>query len=302
MDKENLTQQVRDYFTAILSVDQEKQREAIEKIYEEDCHLQNPYLALQGREEIIRSYNSLAKNNMELGLNIGSISYDNDQQLIMADVQQLLKPKALGGTISINMHYILKLQLEHSDDGLFRIVDQVEIQVAQDLISQMPIIGSWYDSTIRNAVGQISLAGTSLLDYSGFLDFAPKAVDATKSTAHSIRQGLGSIASKGIKLGGSVVAATGVPSLLGGLAGYAKWGAAALIEEGQHQKIDCYSPSCTPGTICYSPTCPRGQAYSYLSKDAITQIVKGAYTGAAKTTSYLTTRSKHDDVPMVNLE
>ena len=68
--------------------------------------------------------------------------------------------------MSVNMHFFLKLQLEKLDeDGMYLIVDHSEIHVAQDLISQMPIVGSWYDSTIRNAVGQASMAGTSLLEY-----------------------------------------------------------------------------------------------------------------------------------------
>ncbi len=67
--------------------------------------------------------------------------------------------------MTIRMHIILKLQLEQGDDGLYRIVNQSEIPVAQDLISQMPILGGWYDSTIRNAVGQISMAGSAVLEW-----------------------------------------------------------------------------------------------------------------------------------------
>jgi hypothetical protein len=66
--------------------------------------------------------------------------------------------------MSISMHYFMKLQVEESDDGLYRIVDHHETHVTQDLISQMPILGGWYNSTIRNAVGQISLAGTSVMN------------------------------------------------------------------------------------------------------------------------------------------
>lgn len=181
------------------------------------------------------------------------------------------------------MHYIMKLQVEPGDDGLFRIADHDEVHVAQDLISQMPILGSWYDSTIRNAVGQISIAGTSLLEYSGFLDFAPRAVDATKSGAASVYGSVGSLSSRVVRLGGSVLNATGVPSLIGGLAGYAKWGAARLIESGKDAKIDCYSPSCSPGLICYSPTCPRSRSYAFLSRGAIQDVIKGVYTGTTKT-------------------
>lgn len=195
--------------------------------------------------------------------------------------------KALGGVMSIRMHFILKLQLEPSEDGLYRIVDHLEIPVAQDLISQMPILGSWYDQTIRNAVGQISMAGTSVLDYTGFLDFAPRAVDATKSTATSLRSAVGSMASSGIRMGGSALAATGVPTLFYGVTDFVKWGAASLIEESKIEKIDCYSVSCTPGTLCYSPTCPRGQSYAWVSRTVVQDIIRGAYIGTGKTISSL---------------
>ncbi len=71
----------------------------------------------------------------------------------------------------------------------------------------------------------------SYIRYTGFLDFAPKAVDATKSTATSIRATAGNVVSSTMRLGGSLLNKTGIPSLLGGVAGVAKWGAASLIEE-----------------------------------------------------------------------
>lgn len=277
MNKDNIIEELRGFLVSILSMDQEKQEIAVNELYDEACLLQSPYMVLSGRAEILRSYKSLSTNNMELTVKIQSITFDPVQQTCLADIKQLIRPKALGGVMSINMHFILKAQLEKSDDGLYRIVDHQEIHVAQDLISQMPILGGWYDGTIRNAVGQISLAGTSLLDYSGFLDFAPRAVDATKSTASSIKNKVTGLASSTLRLGGSALNATGVPSLIGNIAGLVKWGAASLSEQGK-EKIDCYSPTCTPGTICYSPSCPRGKSFSFLSTEAVQDIIKGAYT------------------------
>lgn len=196
--------------------------------------------------------------------------------------------------MSIKVRVILKCQLEQSDDGLFRIVDHQEIPVTQDLISQMPILGNWYDHTIRNAVGQISMTGTSLLDYTGFLDFAPRAVDAAKSTASSLRQSAGCLVSGAFGLGVGALQATGVPSLFSGVGSVVKWGAASLSEEGQKTKVDCYSPSCVPGSICYSPTCPRNQSFSFLSKQSVHDIIKGAYSGAEK--RFLTPTKQ--DLPM----
>lgn len=101
---------------------------------------------------------------MDLKVDIGSITFDTQTLTAMAEIKQIIRPKALGGVMSVNMHFFLKLQVEPVGDN-FLIVDHCEIHVAQDLISQMPILGSWYDSTIRNAVGQATMAGTSLLEY-----------------------------------------------------------------------------------------------------------------------------------------
>lgn len=200
------------------------------------------------------------------------------------------------------MHIIIKLQLELCDDSLYRIVDHKEIPVAQDFLSQMPILGSWYESTIRNAVGQMSMAGSSMLEYSGFLDFAPKAVETTKSTASSLKNKAGSLVTSATQLGGSALEATGVSSVLryktqgleistnplsSGVTGFVKWGAASLIEEGQEIKIDCYSPSCAPGSVCYSPTCPRGQQLRLLSRSTLNDVIRGVYTGTTKRLSIL---------------
>lgn len=288
MDIYNINAEVKSSFLKILCIDEKSQEEEILRVYDIDCHLENSYMILQGRHEIVKSYATLAKNNISLTIAIDSVTYDAQQQLIMADIQQIMKPKALGGLMSIHIHFILKIQLEKSEDGKYRIVDHKEIPVAQDLISQMPIVGGWYESTIRNAVGQISLAGSSVLEYTGFLDFAPRAVDATKSTASSIKSKAGSLVSSATRIGGSALAATGVTSVLSGVTDFVKWGAASLIEEAHQEKIDCYSPSCTPGTICYSPTCPRGQQLKWLSRATVHDIIKGAYTGSSKRISFLT--------------
>ena len=205
----------------------------------------------------------------------------------MADMRQVLRPKALGGVMSINMHYILKLQLECSkEDGLYRIVNHVEIHAAQDMLSQVPILGNFYDHSLRNAVGQISLAGTSLLEYTGLLDLLPAAVAKTKETAASVRNGVGQLANNASGAAGNAFEKTGVNSLFHVAAGYVKWGASALLEEGRGEHVDCYSPTCRPGQTCYSPTCVRGQSYEWLSKDTVSDIIKGAYSTASKRTFF----------------
>lgn len=190
--------------------------------------------------------------------------------------------------MDLTLNFILKLQLEQTH-GKYYIVNHVEIHSAQDMISQMPIIGGFYDHSLRNAVGQMTMAGTSFLQYTGVLDMMPEAVNRTKSTAWAVRGQVGSIASNlsttATGVAGSALERTGMDSFLGGLintaSGYVKWGAGKMIEEGRGQTILCYSVSCAPGKVCYSPTCPRGQSIP-LSKDSLAAIVRGLYSTAAK--------------------
>ncbi|KAI8907863.1 hypothetical protein EDD86DRAFT_208333 [Gorgonomyces haynaldii] len=228
---------------------------------------------------------------MDLFFTVDTVTFDKNSQTVMADVRQVLRPKALGGVMSVNMHYILKLQLEQGDNGLYKIVNHLEIHAAQDMISQVPIIGNFYDQSLRNAVGQISLAGSSLLEYTGVLDMLPKAVEKTKGAASALSRGVGSLASGATGIAGSALERTGVSSLLNYAAGYAKYYGSIMIEEGRGEHVDCYVPTCRPGLLCYSPTCPRGKSYQWMTRDAISDIVKGAYSTAAKRAPFLSTHN-----------
>lgn len=119
--------------------------------------------------------------------------------------------------------------------------------------------------------------------YTGFLDFAPRAVDGVKGGATVVKQKVGSLSSRIAGLGSSALNYTGVTSLVGSTLGLARWGASALIEQGKKEKIDCYSISCCPGQLCYSPTCPRNSSYSFLSSEAVQDIIKGVYSGTSST-------------------
>lgn len=192
----------------------------------------------------------------------------------------------------MKLHHIFKLQLETSDDGLLRVVEHQEIVVAEDMLAQMPLVGNYYQSSLRNAIGQLSLFGAAILDYTGILDLIPAAVQTTKGTASAFKQTAGSLANatktitnKAIHTGGVVLKATGaqpiVDSMLSKATEFAKYGLALVIEEG-YDPVRCYSYVCRPGRQCYVPTCPRSRRYEYLSRKAIHDIVKGAYVGASK--------------------
>lgn len=158
----------------------------------------------------------------------------------------------------------------------------------------MPIVGKWYDGGLRTAVGQLSLAGTSLLDHVGLLDLMPNVVQKTKETAEALIQGAGKVSTQASHIGTSALEKTGVYSVYNAASGYIKgatetamWGACKLRETGKGVKIDCYSISCEPGKVCYSPTCPRGRNISLLSKETFKDIIKGVYQVGGETTGFL---------------
>jgi hypothetical protein len=158
----------------------------------------------------------------------------------------------------------------------------------------MPLFGKWYDGGLRTAVGQLSLAGTSLLEHVGLLDLMPNVVQKTKETAEALVAGAGKVKNQAADLGSSALEKTGVKSVYNAASGYirgatetAKWGACKLMETGKGEKIDCYSLTCEPGKICYSPTCPRGRNISVLSKETFQDILRGVYQVGGETTGFL---------------
>jgi hypothetical protein len=167
-----------------------------------------------------------------------------------------------------------------------------------DMISQMPIVGSWYDGSLRSAMGQISMAGTNILDKTGLLDLVPAIVSKTSETASSVKQNASDLKHMAFDIGSKSLEKTGMQSVFSKYyslaSGYlkdatdtAKWGAASLIENGKGQKVDCYSSTCIPGKVCYSPTCPRGRNVEVLTRESVQNIVRGLYLGVGQRTGFL---------------
>ncbi|KAI8837337.1 hypothetical protein BC829DRAFT_48321 [Chytridium lagenaria] len=213
----------------------------------------------------------------------------------MVDMVQYSSPKALGGMVPIKIHQILKLQLESSPvlgDAFLVIARHHEVHVAQDYIAQLPILGGFYETGIRSALGQLTLAGSAVLEYTGILDTIPRGVNMVKGAAGAARATVGDIVRGARAMGGAAAHASGVDRVyeasvnvggrwageIRGVVGWAADGArttaAHLIEEGKGMRVDCYSPTCKPGQVCYSPTCPRGRSLS-ISVDSF-QMSSGA--------------------------
>ncbi|KAJ3010918.1 hypothetical protein HKX48_007136 [Thoreauomyces humboldtii] len=308
MNVEQLEPHIRSLFRCLLNKDTIIQRQMIERTYFEEARLQNPYLLLSNRDEIVRSYAGLSNSCTELFAIVESVEYDAATQTATVSILQTIKPKALGGVLAITTHQHLVLQLEHDDSitspsRVLRIVDHTEKHTAQALLKQMPILGKYYDTHLRTAMGQIAMTGTSVLNATGLLDLVPAAVRVGTDTATAVRDRTANLASRVRGVAVPALEATGVTPLVRDVYGLtrsaAHWAsvttrdtAARIGEYGKQAAIaatsfsasgqaavDCYSPTCAPGQACYSPTCPRGKTYAHLKEESVAAVVRQVYTG-----------------------
>ncbi|KAJ3082425.1 hypothetical protein HK102_001707 [Quaeritorhiza haematococci] len=269
-------------------------------------------MILNSRHEILVSFQGLASQNTEISSEIDAITYDESNQTAMADLNITINPKALGGLLPIRIHQIIKLALEPGDGPIdshrLFVVRHDEVHVTQKYISQVPIVGSWYDGTIRQAMGKLAVTGSVLLDATGILDWVPVAVETAAGAARTARDIASDAAGNVMEYGSHALSASGVTSLLhtvggvvstvmwnaytttetalqyaGGLTESARVKAAGLVEEGKGLKVHCYSPTCTPGKQCYAPTCVRNRPWGGLSLTvgSAQNVVKGLYANIA---------------------
>ena len=77
MDPDQVTTELPKHFKAMISMDQASQRLSIETIYDPECQFVNPYLVLNGRDEIISSYAALIKSNCDILAKIDSVCEKN---------------------------------------------------------------------------------------------------------------------------------------------------------------------------------------------------------------------------------
>ncbi|TPX57338.1 hypothetical protein PhCBS80983_g03910 [Powellomyces hirtus] len=307
MNVDHIESHLKALFKGVLNKDTVIQRQTIERAYFPEARLQNPYLVRikRGPPEAAPTYGQRLKV---------FVAYDDSTQSATVSIFQTIKPKALGGIMAITTHQQLQLQLERDSDrgSMLRIVDHAEKHIAQDIIKQMPIFGKWYEHGIRTAVGQISMAGTSVLNATGLLDLVPAAVRVGTDTATAVKIKATRIGSRVAEVAAPAWEATGVTPLVRdvygltnravgwatsttrGAAQMTRSAAARLIEDGRGDHVDCYSPTCKPGQNCYSPTCPRGKHIAELSVEMVGDIVKGAYQGVGRlSTGFL---KPHDQV------
>jgi hypothetical protein len=73
MNPESIEASTAEMLTSMYSLDQGKQKAAILAYFDKECRLQNPYLILSTREEIMRLFSSLANQNLALSAEFESI-------------------------------------------------------------------------------------------------------------------------------------------------------------------------------------------------------------------------------------
>lgn len=157
------------------------------------------------------------------------------------DLQEVINPKALGGILPIKIHQVIKLQLESSaasggtlDSRYLYITDHHEVHTVQEYISRIPVVGSWYDGSIREAMGskfesfffttagtpylssfiphfstELMLTGSSLLDATGIMDYVPGVVSSALGVASSAATRVGEVAEGALAVTHRAADATG---------------------------------------------------------------------------------------------
>ncbi|KAJ3038134.1 hypothetical protein HDU99_010328, partial [Rhizoclosmatium hyalinum] len=144
-----LPDQIQTLFTTLLTPDAASTTAAINAFYDKDAKLTNPYLLLNGREDIIKSYNSLISSNLDLDGAITSVVYDPSTQKATVQLTQISQPKALGGLVPIRINQTIDLQLEATgSDGKLYIVSHEEKHIAQEYLSHLPVVGGFYETQL----------------------------------------------------------------------------------------------------------------------------------------------------------
>ncbi|KAI9350255.1 hypothetical protein BDR26DRAFT_852082 [Obelidium mucronatum] len=181
-------QQLKALFSTLLSPDAAATATSINAYYDKDAKLTNPYLLLNGRDDIIKSYATLVASNMDLDGQIDSVVYDPSTQKATIQLVQISQPKALGGLVPIRINQTIDLQLEATDPSnpqKLYIVSHGEKHMAQEYLSHLPVVGGFYETQLRSAVGQLTLAGGEVLEKYKVLDAVPVAVDKAKNAVEN---------------------------------------------------------------------------------------------------------------------
>ncbi|KAJ3075592.1 hypothetical protein HDU98_007574 [Podochytrium sp. JEL0797] len=188
MDASSVPEQITALFKTLTSPDSAASAKAINTFYSADAKYTNPYLLLNGREDIIKSYSTLVQSNMDLDGQIESVVFDAPSQAATVTLVQISQPKALGGLVPIRINQTIQLQLEATDPAKpnqLYIVSHTEKHVAAEYLSHLPLVGGFYETQLRSAVGQLTLAGGEVLEKYKVLDAVPVAVDKAKSAVES---------------------------------------------------------------------------------------------------------------------
>ena len=268
---------------------------------DKECRFENPYLILQGIEEVKNGFDHFVDQSTDISISVKSVLYSFEKQLVGVKLDICFRPKALGGLLPVRISQTLKLQLEYNDPeepmdkSKLIIVEHQEVHKAEEILSQVPIIGQVYDQPFRTTMGKIALTSGSLMSSTRVMDVVPAAVDTAALAAKYTRSSIFNITSSALNVTRSVCYIIGLSSVIKSaetlatsvyqqvtdmtestmnqarhIANRARSKTATWVEESKNIEIDCYSTSCAPGFQCYSPTCYRNQRMGGLNaKDMV---------------------------------
>jgi hypothetical protein len=101
MEKDKIQSSLPLLLSQVIALDVELQQSTIDVIYDTHATFTNPYMTLQGRQLIKDSYRALSLNNIHILIIVESVTFDLKSLKVMADIEQKLTPKALGGLIQL---------------------------------------------------------------------------------------------------------------------------------------------------------------------------------------------------------
>lgn len=156
MDPGTLSQIVRD----LLSYDEARHRNVLEKYFAEDARLSHPLLTVEGTHNIRRVFRVWTSlNSQEPTIEETPVS---DGKEAIVSVTQHLRPRMLP-FLHLAVPAQTRLRFKQTENGNWIIYSQEDTWTLDGLIQSVPLVAWWYENVVRVVMGKIvSNAGSFL--------------------------------------------------------------------------------------------------------------------------------------------